>query len=78
MFYKQFSDARDTYKELMVSLDFAKIDTNKKLKIQKETQRALDAFNKAKDVRNDPNVKIAVPGLSIYLLRLIASSGSCT
>ncbi len=65
MFYKQFSDARDAYKELLVSLDFAKIDTNKKLKIQKETQRALDTFNKVKEVKNDPNVKIAIPGIYI-------------
>ena len=41
MFYKQFSDAQDCYKELLTSLDDAKVDTNKKLKIQKETLKVL-------------------------------------
>ena len=41
MFYKQFSDAQDCYKELMKSLDDAKADVNKKLLIQKETQKTL-------------------------------------
>jgi hypothetical protein len=56
MFYKQFSDAQDCYKELMVSLDDAKIDVNKKLKIQKEAQKALvtlftpSAFSKTKNI----------------------------
>jgi len=63
MFYKQFLDAKNCYKELMKSLDFAKIDTNKNLKIQKETQRALDAFQKVKVIQNDPNAKMTVPGI---------------
>jgi hypothetical protein len=41
MYYKQFSDAQDCYKELMRSLDDAKVDVNKKLLIQKETQKTL-------------------------------------
>jgi hypothetical protein len=41
MFYKQYSDAQDCYKELLTSLDDAKVDTNKKLKIQKETLKVL-------------------------------------
>lgn len=43
-YYKQFSDAQDCYKELLVSLDDAKIDVNKKLKLQKEAQKALVNF----------------------------------
>ena len=41
MYYKQFSDAQDCYKELLLSLDDAKIDVKKKLKIQKDAQTAL-------------------------------------
>lgn len=61
MYYKQFSDAQVCYKELLQALDDAKLDINKKMKIQKETQRALDAFKKVKSVYNDPNVYIGVP-----------------
>lgn len=57
-FYKQFSDARDTYRSLLKSLDDAdKLDKAKKLKIQKEAQKMLEFFDKAKNgVYNDPNV----------------------
>merc|ERR1712156_861302 len=55
-FFKQFIDARDTYKQLLKSLDVAKVDANKKLKIQKETQNAIKMFDKAPSVYNDPNV----------------------
>ena len=57
-FYKQFSDARDTYRSLLKSLDDAdKLDKPKKLKIQKDAQKMLDFFDKAKNgVYNDPNV----------------------
>ena len=41
MFYKQFSDAQDCYKELLTSLDDAKVETAKKMKIQKETLKTL-------------------------------------
>ena len=34
----------------------AKLDANKKLKMQKETQNALKWFEKAPSVYNDPNV----------------------
>ena len=40
----------------MKSLDVAKVDANKKLKIQKETQNAIKMFDKAPSVYNDPNV----------------------
>ena len=58
MFFKQFSTARDTYKELLKSLDIAKVDATKKAKLQKETQQALKFFEKAPSVYNDPNVVI--------------------
>jgi len=60
MFFKQFSTARDTYKELLKSLDIAKVDANKKAKLQKETQQALKFFEKAPSVYNDPNVVMKV------------------
>ena len=41
MYYKQFSDAQDCYKEMLLALDDAKIDVTKKLKLQKEAQTAL-------------------------------------
>ena len=40
-YYKQFSDAQDCYKELLVSLDDAKLDVDKKLKLQKDAQKVL-------------------------------------
>lgn len=58
MLGKQFSDAQDTYKELIKSLDVAKCDSNKKLKIQNEAQKALIYFKKAPSVYNDRNVAI--------------------
>ena len=61
MYFRQFSDAHDTYKELMNALDVAKVDVQKKLKIQKETQQAMEYFRKAPSVYNDPNVKIYPP-----------------
>ena len=68
MYFKQFSDAQDCYKELMKALDVAKVSTDKKMMIQKEAQRALDFFKKAKAVYNDPKAiealtpkKIEVP-----------------
>ena len=59
-FFKQFIDARDTYKQLLKSLDVAKVDANKKIKIQKEVQTVLKAFEKAPSVYNDPNVIMKV------------------
>ena len=41
VFFKQFIDARNTYKALLVSLDKAKVDPKKKLKIQKDAQGML-------------------------------------
>ena len=38
-FYKQHSSAREAYKQTMKALDDAKIDAQKKLKIQKEVQQ---------------------------------------
>ena len=34
MYFRQFSDAHATYKELMNALDVAKVDASKKMKIQ--------------------------------------------
>ena len=61
MYYRQFSDAHDTYKELMKALDVAKVDSQKKMKIQKDTQQAMEYFRKAPSVYNDPNVHIYPP-----------------
>ena len=61
MYLRQFSDAHSTYKELIKALDVAKIDHNKKMKIQNETQRAMEYFKKAKSVYNDPNVNVYQP-----------------
>ena len=55
-FFKQFIDARDTYKLLLKSLDIAKVDENKKLNIQKNAQAALKHFDRAPSVYNDPNM----------------------
>ena len=49
---------QDTYKELIKSLDVAKCEANKKLKIQNEAQKALVYFKKAPSVYNDRNVVI--------------------
>ena len=38
MFFKQFVDARNVFKELLKALDKAKVDSNKKIKIQKDAQ----------------------------------------
>ena len=48
MYFRQFSDAHATYKELMKALDVAKVDAKKKMQIQKETQQAMEYF------RNSP------------------------
>jgi tetratricopeptide (TPR) repeat protein len=56
MYFKQFSDAQKVYKDLVKSLDNAKIDSTKKLKVQKDAQAALTYFQKAPSVYNDPNV----------------------
>lgn len=61
MYFRQFSDAHDTYKELMNALDVAKVDAQKKMKIQKETQHAMEYFKKAPSIYNDPAVKIYPP-----------------
>lgn len=45
-FFKQFLDARDAYKQLLKSLDYAKVDAAKKIKIQKDCQTALKHFDK--------------------------------
>ena len=58
MYFRQYSDAHDTYKELMKALDVAKVDAQKKMKIQKETQQAMEYFRKAPSMYNDPNIKI--------------------
>ena len=58
MFCKQFADAQDTYKQLLKSLDVAKADSNKKLKIQNEAQKAIAYFKKAPSVYNDQNIQI--------------------
>ena len=55
-FFKQFIDARDTYKLLLKSLDNAKVDANKKQTIQKNAQAALKHFDRAPSVYNDPNM----------------------
>eukprot|EP00095_Tigriopus_kingsejongensis_P008472 maker-scaffold18_size714446-snap-gene-3.28 protein:Tk08472 transcript:maker-scaffold18_size714446-snap-gene-3.28-mRNA-1 annotation:"set and mynd domain-containing" len=56
MFYKQMSDAQLTCKELIKSLDDAKLEAGKKLKLQKEAQQTLNAFNKMPSVYNDLSV----------------------
>ena len=56
MFFKQFVDARNVFKELLKALDKAKVDSNKKIKIQKDAQQTLKFFEKAPSVYNDPNV----------------------
>ena len=61
MYFRQFSDAHNTYKELMKALDVAKVDAQKKMKIQKETQQAMEYFRKAPSVYNDPNIPIYAP-----------------
>ena len=61
MYFRQFSDAHDRYKELMKALDVAKMDSAKKMKVQKETQQAMAYFQKAKSVYNDPNISIYKP-----------------
>ncbi len=58
MFFRQFEDARGVYQDLVKSLDKAKVDANKKLKVQKDAQAALNYFKKAASVYNDPNVVI--------------------
>ena len=47
MFFKQFVDARNAFKELLKALDKAKVDSNKKIKIQKDAQQTLKFFEKA-------------------------------
>ena len=61
MYFRQFSDARDNYKDLIKALDVAKVDREKKMKIQNETQRSMEYFQKAKSVYNDPKVPINPP-----------------
>lgn len=61
VFYKQHDSARETFQQLVKSLDVAKADTQKKLKIQREAQSMLEFYNKAKSVYNDPNVVIKPP-----------------
>ena len=61
MYFRQFSDAHATYKELMKALDVAKVDSQKKMKIQKDTQQAMEYFRKAPSIYNDPNVHIYQP-----------------
>ena len=61
MYLHQFSDAHDSYKELINALDVAKIDRDKKMKIQKETQGAMEYFKKAKSIYNDPKIAIYPP-----------------
>ena len=58
MLGKQFSDAQDTYKELLKALDVAKCESNKKLKIQNEALKAIAYFKKAPSVYNDRSVVI--------------------
>ena len=59
-FFKQFKDSQLTYQQLLKSLDKAKVDPNKKQKIQKDCQAALRHFDKALSVYNDPNVLMKV------------------
>lgn len=56
MFFKQFESAHECYKQLLKSLDVAKADQAKKLKVQKDAQQALAYFKKAPSIYNDPNV----------------------
>lgn len=58
MFYKQMCDAQETCKALIKSLDHAKLDPNKKLKLQRETQQTLNYFNKMPSVYNDLKVEM--------------------
>ena len=39
-FFKQHSSARETYKATLKALDDAKVDAQKKMKIQKDVQQA--------------------------------------
>ncbi len=56
--FRQFSDARDTYKELIGALDGAKCEKDKKMRLQRDAQKMLDFFSKAPSVYNDPNVEL--------------------
>ncbi len=60
VFFKQFIDAREAYKQLLKSLDKAKVDAAKKLKIQKDAQATLKHFERAPSVYNDPNMVMKV------------------
>ena len=60
IFFKQYLDARDTYKALLTSLDHAKVDPKKKIQIQKDAQATLKHFERAPSVYNDPNVIMKV------------------
>ena len=60
-YYKQHDSARTAFRELLKSLDNAKVDSKKKLKIQKDAQRMLEFYDKAKAVYNDPKVVMKPP-----------------
>ena len=61
MYFRQFSDAHDAYKQLIKALDVAKVDAKKKMLVQKEAQQAMEYFRKAPSIYNDPNVPIYPP-----------------
>ena len=64
MLFRQFSDAYDCYKELLVALDFAKINREKKLMLYNETKRAMEhlcIICMGTSIYNDPNVSIYPP-----------------
>ncbi len=50
--------ARDSYKEALKALDDAKVDAQKKMKMQRDIQQVLAFYQKQKSVFNDPNVAI--------------------
>ena len=43
-FYKQHSSAREAFKQTMKALDDAKVDAQKKMKIQKDVQQGWRRF----------------------------------
>uniref|UniRef100_A0A0K2TLD8 Protein-lysine N-methyltransferase SMYD4 n=1 Tax=Lepeophtheirus salmonis TaxID=72036 RepID=A0A0K2TLD8_LEPSM len=56
MMYKQMKDSEEAYKTALASLDHAKLDADKKTKIQKDLQRAIFFFQKSNYVFNKKDV----------------------
>jgi hypothetical protein len=57
-FYRQFGDAKDTWKAFVGALDDSNLDKDKKLKMQRDAQQMLSFFEKSNSVYNDPKTVI--------------------